>query len=185
LSTDLANNTVARYNLITPDQYIDMHSSLNTNFTYHRVTYQANTDQEAVALGDNFLSKIIPQIMASQAYKNNGAIVIWNDESEGGDDYQHALTEILISPLAKGNAFKDTTVYTRSSDLKTLQDIFGVYGPNGYLGDAGSAGVNDLSNLFLPGVVPAPVPEPASAIMMALGLGGVVVIGRRLARKSA
>ncbi|MBV8318025.1 MAG: hypothetical protein JOZ53_24030, partial [Planctomycetaceae bacterium] len=65
LSTDLAHNTVARYNLITPDQYNEMHSSLSTNFTYHGVTYRANTDQEAVALGDNFLSKIIPQIMAS------------------------------------------------------------------------------------------------------------------------
>ncbi|MBV8606247.1 MAG: PEP-CTERM sorting domain-containing protein [Singulisphaera sp.] len=185
LSTDLANNTVGRYNLITPDQYNEMHSSLNTNFTYHGVTYQANTDQEAVALGDNFLSKIIPQIMASQAYKKNGAIVIWNDESEGGDDYKHALTEIVISPLAKGNAYDSTTVYSHSSDLKTMEEIFGVYGPKGYLGDAGSAGVNDLSNLFLPGAVPVPVPEPASAIMMALGLGGVVVIGRRLARKSA
>ena len=152
-------------------------------FTYNGVHYTG--DSANIAQGDNFLSIIVPQIMASQAYKNNGAIVIWNDETEGGDDFQHTLTEIVISPLAKGNAFNDTTAYTHSSDLKTLQDIFGVYGPSGYLGDAGSADTNDLSNMFLPGVVPAPVPEPASVIMMALGLGGVVVIGRRLARKSA
>ncbi len=31
--TDLNNNTVALYNLITPDQFNDMHSSLNTPFT--------------------------------------------------------------------------------------------------------------------------------------------------------
>ena len=57
LQTDLNDNTVAKFNWITPDQYNDMHSSLNTNFTYNGVTYQAGTDQEAVALGDNFLSQ--------------------------------------------------------------------------------------------------------------------------------
>jgi len=41
LSTDLSNNTVAKYNWITPDQYNDMHSALNTNFTYNGVTYAA------------------------------------------------------------------------------------------------------------------------------------------------
>jgi phosphatidylinositol-3-phosphatase len=36
LSTDLADNTVAKYNWITPDQYNDMHSALNTNFHLQR-----------------------------------------------------------------------------------------------------------------------------------------------------
>jgi len=172
LSTDLANNTVARYNWITPDQYNDMHSSLNTNFTYHGVTYQANTDQQAVALGDNFLSKIVPLIMASQAYKNNGAIVIWGDESEGGDSKQFTLPEIVISPLAKGNAFDSTVDYTHSSDLKSMQELFGVDGPNGFLGDAGSPGTNDLSDLFLPGALGS-VPEPASIVLSALAMACV------------
>ena len=86
LSTDLANNTVAHFNWITPDQYNDMHSALNTNFTYNGVTYAAGTDEEQIALGDNFLSMIVPEIEASQAYKNNGVIVIWNDETEGDED---------------------------------------------------------------------------------------------------
>ena len=154
LQTDLNNNTVARYNLITPDQYNEMHSSLNTNFTYNGVTYAASTDQEAVALGDNFLSKIIPEIMASQAYKNNGAIVIWYDETEGGDTTQFTLPEIVISPLAKGNAYNSTLPYTHSSDLKTMEELFGAYNSDGsFLGDAGTPGTNDLSDLFLP---PAP-----------------------------
>ncbi len=151
LQTDLNNNTVARYNLITPDQYNDMHSSLNTNFTYNGVTYAAGTDQEAVALGDNFLSKIIPEIMASQAYKNNGAIVIWYDETEGGNTTQFTLPEIVISPQAKGNAYDSTLPYTHSSDLKTMEELFGVYGPGGeFLGDANTPDTNDLSDLFLP-----------------------------------
>jgi hypothetical protein len=151
LATDLTNNTVARYNLITPDQYNDMHSSLNTNFTYNGVTYTHNTDQEAVAMGDNFLSQIIPQLEASQAYKNNGAIVIWYDETEGGNTTQFTVPEIIISPLAKGNAYNSTQIYTHSSDLKTLEEAFNVPAPGGgFLADANTPGTNDLANLFKP-----------------------------------
>jgi len=32
LETDLANNTVANYNWITPDQYNDMHTSLKGGY---------------------------------------------------------------------------------------------------------------------------------------------------------
>jgi len=186
LQTDLANNTVARYNWITPDQYNDMHSALNTNFTYKGVTYAAGTDQEAVALGDNFLSKIIPQIMASQAYKNNGVIVIWGDESEGTNqnDFSHTLPEIVISPLAKGNAYDSTLDYTHSSDLKTWEELFGVYAPGGgFLGDANTPGTNDLSDLFVPGAIP----EPSSIIMMSMGLaiGGLYGLMRLVRRKAA
>src|SRR5262249_51171917 len=66
LQTDLANNTVARYNQIIPNQYNDMHSALTAGFTYNGVHYTG--DQAAVAQGDNFLAQVVPQIMASQAY---------------------------------------------------------------------------------------------------------------------
>ncbi|HQU41781.1 MAG: hypothetical protein B7Z73_03420 [Planctomycetia bacterium 21-64-5] len=160
LQTDLNQNAVGRYNLITPDLYNDMHNSLpadkGTTFTYNGVTYDdANkndgTDQEAIAEGDNFLSQIIPMIEASQAYKNNGAIVIWFDESEGGSTSQYTIPEIVISPLAKGNAYDSTQPYTHSSDLKTMQELFNVPAPGGgFLGDANTAGTNDLADLFKP-----------------------------------
>jgi hypothetical protein len=125
LQTDLNNNTVARYDLITPDQFNDMHSSLNTDFTYNGVTYPKNTDQESVMLGDNFLSKIVPAIMASSAYKNNGVIVIWYDETEHENSTSFTVPEIVISPLAKGNAYNSSLTYRHSSDLKSMQELFG------------------------------------------------------------
>ncbi len=150
LATDLANNTVAMYNLITPDQYNDMHSSLTNGFTYNGVHYTG--DQSSIAAGDNFLSQIIPMIEASQAYKNNGAIVIWFDETEGGNTTQYTIPEIVISPLAKGNAYDSTVAYTHSSDLKTLEEVFGVSAPGGgFLGDANTPGTNDLSDMFVAG----------------------------------
>ncbi len=181
LQTDLNNNTVARYNLITPDQYNDMHTALTNGFTYNGTHYTG--DQAAIAQGDNFLSMIIPQIMASQAYKNNGAIVIWFDETEGGDSSQFTLPEIVISPLAKGNAYQSTLDYTHSSDLKTMEELFGVYAPGGgFLGDANTPGTNDLSDLFVAG---ATVPEPSSVVMLVLGLGGIAGFGRIVRRKRA
>jgi phosphatidylinositol-3-phosphatase len=174
LQTDLTDNTVARFNWITPDQFNDMHSALNTDFTYAGQTFAAGTDQEAVALGDNFLSIIVPEIEASQAFKNNGMIVIWNDETEGDEDVGSTAgfdgTEIVISPLAKGNAFTDDTLFTHASDLKTLQEIFQVGGP-GFLG--GAADATDLSDLFKPGAIPSPVPEPSTWVMMGLGFAGL------------
>jgi hypothetical protein len=181
LSTDLANNTIAKYNWITPDQYNDMHSSLNTSFTYKGVTYAAGTDQEAVALGDNFLSIVVPEIEASQAFKDNGVIVIWNDETEGDETAGSTAgfdgTEIVISPLAKGNAYTNNILYTHASDLVTLQNIFGVAGggAGGYLGGAG--GANSLADLFKPGVIPSAIPEPSTWVMMGLGFAGLAGAG--------
>jgi hypothetical protein len=171
LSVDLNSNTVARYNLITPDQYNDSHSVLTGGFTYHGVNYTG--DAAAIAQGDNFLSILVPEIMASQAYKNNGAIVIWWDETEDGDDFDHTLEEIVISPLAKGNAYESALTYTHSSDLKSMEELFGVYAPDGsFLGDASTPGTNDLSDLFVGGAL---VPEPSQTVT--LGLGALSVIG--------
>jgi phosphatidylinositol-3-phosphatase len=178
LQTDLNSNTVGQFNWITPDQYNDMHSSLNTSFTYNGVTYAARTDQEAVALGDNFLSMIVPEIEASQAFKDNGVIVIWNDETEGDEDVGSTAgfdgTEIIISPLAKGNAYTNNILYTHASDLVTLQNIFGVAGPggtDGYLG--GAAGANSLADLFKADAIPSAIPEPSTWVMMGLGFAGL------------
>ena len=147
LATDLTNNTVAQYNWITPDQFNDMHTGLTGGFTYNGTHYSG--DRAAIAQGDNFLSIVVPEIMASDAYKNNGLIVIWFDETEGGDDPSRTIPEIIISPDAKGNAYSNNILYTHSSDLLTMEEIFGV-GP--CLGAACSA-VN-LSDLLVPGAVP-------------------------------
>jgi phosphatidylinositol-3-phosphatase len=163
LFTDLNDNTVGRYNWITPDQYNEAHSSLNGGFTYMGVHYTG--DQSAVAACDNFLSIVIPQIMASKAYKNNGVIVLWMDESEGGDDTNHTIPEIIISPLAKGNAYASSVPMNHSSDIKTWEEVFGLPAINNLIpgsetnnfgGYNNVATVNDLSDLFVPGAIPQP-----------------------------
>ncbi len=157
LFTDLANNTVADYNWITPDQFNDMHTSLKGGF-------QGLTGDAAnIAQGDNFLKQIIPLLMASKAYQDHGAIIIWWDESEqdvqndNPDDFNHTIGEIVISPDAHPNEgglpFASNVLLTHSSDLRTMQEIFHVTRPL-FLGDAVHA--NDLSSLFEDGVIPQP-----------------------------
>ena len=97
--------------------------------------------------------------MASRAYRANGAIIIWWDESEADgtandnqDDLTHTIGEIVISPLAHPNIgglpFASDVFLTHSSDLRTMQEIFRVAKPF-FLGDAIHA--NDLSSLFADG----------------------------------
>jgi phosphatidylinositol-3-phosphatase len=164
LFKDLETNEVARYNLITPDQYNDMHSALTDGFTYKGISYTGDLSQ--IAAADNFLSVVVPQIMASQAYKDNGVIVIWTDETEGTNqnDFTHTLTFIVISKLAKGKAYASTKDYTHSSDLATLQKVFGLRAntPTGYLNDAANPqldGTTDISDMFKAGVIPKNLPK--------------------------
>ena len=154
LFEDLANDCVAEYNWITPNQFNDMHTTLAAG-------YKGLTgDPAKIKQGDDFLAQIIPMIMSSNAYKNHGAIIIWFDEAEGdgvagdnADDLTHTIGEIVISerahPNVNGLPYASPVFFTHSSDLRTMQNIFHV-GP--YLGDAVNA--NDLSDLFKPGVVP-------------------------------
>ncbi|HKI74031.1 MAG TPA: alkaline phosphatase family protein, partial [Pseudomonadales bacterium] len=163
LFEDLKDNTVGRYNWITPNEHNEAHTAPRGGFTYHGRHYTG--DQAAVASADHFLSIAIPKIMASRAYQANGVIILWWDETAGADDTHHPLPEIVISPLAKGNAYASTVPMSHASDLKTMLEIFrlpalhypipkdetNVFG-NGY-NDMESA--NDLSDLFVPGVIPS------------------------------
>ena len=179
LTNDLNANAVSRYNVITPNQFNDAHTSLSGGFTYKGVHYTG--DAANIAQGDNFLSILIPKIMASNAYKNNGAIVIWWDETEGGDSAAYTLSETILSPLAKGNAYNSTLNYTHSSDLKTMQEIFGVTG-DGFLGDAANPNTKDLADFFQAGVIPTAVPEPSQTAALAMGalmVSGVIFRARK------
>lgn len=161
LAFDLANDCVADYNWITPDQFNDQHSALTGGFA------GLTGDSSQIFAGDNALSRLVPMIMASRAYKDGGVIILWWDESEedgeandNPDDLNHTIGEIVISPLAHENEnglpYAGGINYSHSSDLRTMQEVFHVKASGGnspYLGDAANA--NDLSDLFQPGVIPS------------------------------
>ncbi len=156
LFIDLSNNRVAQYNWITPNQFNDQHTALTGGFK------GVTGDAANILQGDFFLQQVIPVIMASKAYQDHGAIIIWWDEAEGDgvagdnpDDLTHTLGEIVISPDAHpnvgGSPFGSDVFLTHSSDLRTMQEIFHVTRPF-FLGDAIHG--SDLSSLFADGAIP-------------------------------
>ena len=140
LAADLTNNTVARYNFLTPNLCNDGHDTcppLNN----------------PVSQIDTWLAAKVPAITNSPAFQRGGALFITWDE--GTDDSDGPIGMIVLSPLARGGGYFNNIHYTHSSTLRTFQEIFGV---TPLLGDAVNA--TDLSDLFsrfaISGVVAVP-----------------------------
>jgi hypothetical protein len=71
LFVDLAINTAADYNWITPNQYNDMHTAITGGFM------GLTGDAANIKQGDNFLSIVVPAIMASRAYRAAVSLRNW------------------------------------------------------------------------------------------------------------
>ena len=128
LEADLINDTVARYNFVTPNVCDDMHDA-------------CDPVNDPVKQGDAWLSRELPKLLGSPSFANNGAIFITWDEAETGDG---PIGMIVLSPKAKGGGYQNTIHYTHSTTLRTVEEIFGV---TPLLGDAANA--TDLSDLFV------------------------------------
>lgn len=127
LAADLSSRNIARFNFISPNLTNDMHDA-------------APGSTSRPKQGDDWLSREVPRILASDAYTNSGALIITWDE--GSNDSDGPIGMIVISSRAKGNGYSNSIRYTHSSTVRTLQDIFGV---RPYLGDAINAvGLDDL-----------------------------------------
>jgi hypothetical protein len=124
---DLASNTVARYNFITPNLCDDMHDSCSPL-------------NNPVRQGDNWLASEVPKILSAPAYTNRGALFITWDEAGNGDG---PIGMLVLSPLARGGGYFNNIHYTHSSMVRTVQEVFGV---TPLLRDAAKA--TDLSDLF-------------------------------------
>jgi phospholipase C len=125
LATDLKNGTLPRYVWITPNLCDDMHDNCTGN---------------PIAQGDKWLSKNVPAILNSAAFKKGGALFIVWDEADNGDG---PIPMIVLSPFAKGHGYSNQIHYTHGSMLRTIEEIFGV---KPLLRDA--AKEKDLSNMF-------------------------------------
>ena len=124
--TILSNNTVARYNFLTPNQCNDGHDSCGPT-------------SNPVRQIDDWLTRSSANPQLPPPTSNNGAIFITWDE----DFADQPIGMIVLSPLARGGGYFNNIHYTHSSYLRTMQEIFGV---TPLLGDAANA--TDLSDLF-------------------------------------
>ena len=97
---ELAPQTFAQYNFITPNLCDDMHDSGGC------------VTPDSVANGDAWLSREVPKILASKAYQDGGALFVTWDENEGGEGVPIGL--IALSPFAKPG-YSNEIAYTHSS----------------------------------------------------------------------
>lgn len=121
---------------------------------------------DGMVAAQGFLKQVVPEILASKAYKRDGLLVITTDEAPSSGEYAdsssccdqpqfpnvHAgasttsgngggeVGALLLSPFIKGAKISQQT-YNDFSMLRTIEDIFGVQ----HLGYAALSGVEPLS----------------------------------------
>jgi hypothetical protein len=131
LAGDLAADRGADYSFIVPNLCNDMHGA-------------SGCPANLIKASDDWLARVVPTILTSRAYNDDGALFITWDESERGD---HPIGMILLSPFAApGHA--SHVHYTHSSTLRTVEEIFGVPKLRG------AAQATDLADLFVGGAAP-------------------------------
>jgi hypothetical protein len=161
LSTDLASvSTTPDYAFITPDLCNDGHD-----------TPCADGGPGGMVQANTFLKGLVPQILASPAYKDHGLLIVTFDEAHGGtspaDDGSSCCGEqpgpnspfpggltggqgggkvgaVLLSPCIKPGTVT-TDAYNHYSLLRSVEDNFGLP----HLGFAGQAGLQPFGSKIL------------------------------------
>jgi phospholipase C len=141
LSTDLADDTTAQFNLVTPNLCHDGHEGISP--------CDPTEPADNTLRSDTWLKQNIPMIMKSDAYKAGGAIfVIWDEAEDNGKYSDGTIGFFLLSPFAKGGGktgYSNSIHYDHSSTLKTIEEIYGI---RPFIGGAADSETNDLSDLF-------------------------------------
>lgn len=108
LATDLANNTVAAYNFITPNLCNDMHDS-------------CSPVSDPIKQGDNWLAANMPALI-NYVNAHQGVVWIVWDEPEGSTGM---IPLIVVGPNVKRN-FASSVRYTHGSMVKSVEAILGL-----------------------------------------------------------
>jgi acid phosphatase len=117
-STDLAGGSVPNYVWITPNMCNDMHDC-------------------ATSVGDSWLANIVPQILASAAWRDGGVLFItWDEGSSSAgwmDSWGGRVATLVISPYGR-NGYQSSVLESHDNLLRTIEDAWHL----GALGHAAS-----------------------------------------------
>jgi hypothetical protein len=116
LETDLANGTLPNYSFIAPDLIHDTHNA-------------------PIAVGDQYLSELVPTILDSPQYRNGSTVLFltW-DEGEGGStsDCAYNTTDVgchvamaVLSPYTRPGS-ESSKLFNHYSLLKTSEELLGL-----------------------------------------------------------
>jgi hypothetical protein len=147
-SIDLANNQLPNYSFIIPNQYNNAHDCPAGN--------PSCTNADKLTAADAWLKTNIDPLIASQAFLQNGLLVIVFDESVNTDTQNGGghVAMVVISPKAK-QAFQTTNVYQHQNTLRMTAEALGL---TTYPGSSSTA--QNMSEFF--GTTPNTAPVPTS-----------------------
>jgi hypothetical protein len=131
LAGDLANDDVATYNVITPNDCHDMHKN------------SCPGSGDTVKQGDDWLAANLPPLIAYANAHAGVVFITWDEPSGGGG----TMPFIVVGPHVKAN-HASSVKYSHSSLVKSVEKIAGVP----VLAKVASA--NDLADFFDAGFFP-------------------------------
>jgi acid phosphatase len=117
-SSDLSSGTMPNYAWITPNLCNDMHDC-------------------ATSVGDSWLANVVPQILASAAWRDGGVLFItWDEGSSSAgfaDSWGGRVATLVISPSGR-TGFQSSVLESHDNLLRTIEDAWHL----GALGHAAS-----------------------------------------------
>ncbi|HET9627054.1 MAG TPA: alkaline phosphatase family protein [Kofleriaceae bacterium] len=131
LATDLANDTVAAYNFITPNLCHDMHSNTCTG------------SSDPILQGDTWLSQNVPAILSYINAHQGVLFIVW-DEPVGSTG---TIPLIVLGPHVIANRIS-TVTYSHGSLVKSVEQILALPTLATVTGD------NTFADFFEPGFFP-------------------------------
>lgn len=130
LDNDLQNGTVPNFAWITPNLIHDMHDG-------------------SVADGDRWLASSVPRILDSDAWKQNGALIITWDEGSTNQSCcgiaAGGRVPLLVLTPNGPTGYHSTTPASHYSLLRTIEELWGLE----QLGHSGDSNVSSLADLFV------------------------------------
>ncbi len=143
LSADLQSNNVPNFVWISPDTCHDMHGIDSSDAQYLKMpgcAYPSSgLDHTIIQMGDAFVKSLVTQIMASQAWKQNSAIVMAWDENDftGFNGCCHSPRGVAGVTLGGANApflaitsknpqhfYDSSTPYNHYTLLATIEQLW-------------------------------------------------------------
>lgn len=129
--TDLQANRLPDFVWITPNLIHDMHNG-------------------TVADGDAWLSEVVPEILASSAWRDDGVLFVTWDEGPDSDhagccgDAMGGRVVTLVVGVNARRGYHSSIPYTHYSLLRTIEDAWGL----GYLAHASDSDTRSMEDFF-------------------------------------
>lgn len=113
-ASDLSNGNLPRYSFVVPNIDDDAHEC-------------PNGIDACEAVADHWLQNNIGPLLSNPAFRSDGVLIIWFDESDSDNSYGGGRVPlVMISPAWSKSAYRSTTFGQHENTLRFTMDALGV-----------------------------------------------------------